>query len=504
LDQETPSNSDSRDQKTVSAAEIGDYTTRAKKGFLWILSTTVIWQIISWLLTLITARILSPADYGLLAMNETIIPYLLLVATLRLNPWIVQRREFSEKNEQAILLLTLILGMGSTVIALFAAPLLSQFYGEPNVQLPFQVVSVVFILRAVQLIPESRLRRNLRFEPIAMANLTIGVTRGVLQLYLATRGFHYWSLVIGMIYGELAMSVWLGAVAGMPRRLRIDVELCREGIKYGLAASGSTIFWIIFSTADNLIVGKLFGTEVLGFYAMAFYLAELPLSKISSVLAPILVPYFSKIRTNRSLLMRTYLKIDRSVISIVAPVLIGLAAAAGEAVPLLLGAKWMPMVTMLQVMCIVGLWRATTTTSTPLLLAEGKPQKLLAWSVLNAAVLPACFLLLGRAFGLWGIYSTWLLVYPFSGILTLLLIINSTMSISPAAYFRNLKTPLLSTLFMAALVLLVKFSSGSTLGMQIILPVEVFTGAAAYAAAHWLFFREDLMASLASLRSLGG
>ena len=221
----------------LSAEQLRQYNRLAKKGFLWLLSTTAVWQVLSWVLTLLTARMLLPEDYGLIAMNDAFFPYLMMFTTCRLDAWILQRRELSQKQEQEMFSLLLVLGMAMFAIGLAGAPLLALFYGEPRIQYPCQAAAIVFVLRALQVIPDTRLRRELCFKPIALTNLCVGVSRGILQLTLAYYGFAYWALVYGFIYSELVTAGVLVSLAGCPRKLGWNSKMYKEALRFGLAAT---------------------------------------------------------------------------------------------------------------------------------------------------------------------------------------------------------------------------------------------------------------------------
>jgi O-antigen/teichoic acid export membrane protein len=487
----------------LTAAQLRAYNARAKHAFLWLFSTTVVWQILSWLMTLWTARVLKASDYGLLAVGEAVFTYFIMLATCGLDTWLIQRGELNERTERSAFSILLLLGLTTSVLCFFAGPLFARWYHQQAIQNFFQILSVTFTIRAIQVIPEARLRRELKFKPIALCNLTVGIIRSVVQLSLAYLGFGYMSLIIGSLVKDVATATWLILAGGIPLRLSWDSKVIVEGLRFGFVTTVSTISWIIFSTADNLLVGTLFGVEVLGYYSMAFFLAELPLSKLNAFATPVLTPYFSKLRTNAIALRRSFLRSNEAIVSIVAPALCGMAVVAPELVPVVLGDKWEPMVIPLQVPCIVGLLRGVTGNTAPLLLATNNPGKLLRWSAINALVLPLCFYSLGSFFGLKGIYLSWIAVYPLTGVYLLLKVIESVIGVTPLGYFRQLRAPLIATLSMTCLCIL----SGVILRLAgvspiIILTLNILLGVAAYALSLWCFSRRRVLEIIVMLRRM--
>ena len=476
------------DSRKLSSSEIEQYTTQAKRGFFWIFSTTALWQFISWICTLLTIRVLHPEDYGLVALPDAIFPYLMMLATLRLDTWLVQTEHWTEHKQQAAQTLLIALALVSSALGLVAAPLLSTFYNAPDLLPVAQAMCLTFVPRALRVLPESRLRRELKFKPVAVGNLVVGIARGVLQVALAYLGFRYWTLIWGAIFNELALLIWMWASAGTTLRLRWDTAVFKDALSFGLSATASTVFWVIFSTADNLVVGKLFGTEMLGFYATAFMLTELPLSKLNTVLAPIMTPYYSKLRHNREELFRVFLRVNQTLVAIVAPALVGLAIVAPTMVAPVFGDQWAPMTTPLKVMCVVGVLRGLTANVSSLLFALNEPHKVLKVSGIMTLVLPASFYLLGKELEMNEIYLTWLLVYPILGPILFFSAVVEVSGIPLRKFVMNVYPPVIAVLVMAAVTFGVTAVLPAALSPWLMLGVQIVVGACSYLSAYRVFF----------------
>ena len=144
-----------------------------------------------------------------------------------------------------------------------------------------------------------------------------------------------------------------------------------------------------------------------------------------------------------------------------------------------------------------------TACSSPLLLAYGKPQKLLIWSATNALILPLCFYFFGKYFALEGVYAAWLLVYPVSGVFFLLRIVRSALKIEPAEFLLNLRTPLVSSLIMALSVALFQTTLGASLSPFLSLALKAAVGTAVYLAVlKYIFNAEDITDAIRLIKSL--
>jgi len=477
----------------IPQASTKTLTAKARTGFLWLGSTTAIWQVVSWALTLVTARLLLPEDYGLIALIETITPYLALVATLNLTTWMIQTQTFAEHQQAAMFTLVLLLGAIMTAVAFVAAPYIADFYHRPELAAPFKLVSITFLMRSVYALSDSLLRRDLNFKAISILNLVTGITRSILQLGLAYLGFGYWALVWGIVFRELVMMLSLCSIRKVKWKFEWDRDLYKQSLNFGATATLATITWIVFSTADKVIVGKLFGITILGFYSMAFYLTELPMSKINSVLRPVLLPYFSQLKAQPDELRQAFKRISSAYVGVIFPVLFGLALVAPDIVPLLLGKKWIPMIAFLQVICFASAVRVVLDLISPLLVALGRPEKEFQYNLLQALALPAAFFVLGKLLGINGIFISWLIVFPIIS-LYLLFTLKNVFQITPLEFLYNLRVPLAATSLMAVAVLLTANFSYSASNAIAHLVLKVVVGGVVYCAVYWRLGQQEIRA----------
>lgn len=384
----------------------------AKRSARTLLSSAVAWQILSWIMTLATTRLLTPKDYGIMAMGESILPHLLLLATFGLDTWLSHKVSIDEKIEGEVLSIAGSLAGFTLLIGFVATPLVSSFFGESALIWTLSATILVIAFRCIQLIPESRLRRNLKFGEISRCTLITTTFRGLTQIGLALMGAGYWSLVAGLLLKEIITAAWFVRRAGLPKPLVPSRATLREAFRFGASQSLSSVFWIIFSTADNAIVGRLFGTQTLGLYAMAFYLADIPLSKVNGTLSPLLLVYFSRLRAAAGDLANAFLRITSSTALCIVPILIFASLAGEEIVTFILGSKWVPMITSFRVFCLLGAIRGLIGNSAVVFQALGRPGQNLVAAFSNCLIMVPSFYLSAMHFGLPGLYLVWLFIYP--------------------------------------------------------------------------------------------
>ncbi len=467
-----------------------DITGKAKAAFIWVASTSVIWQLINWALTLITARILSPDDYGVAALPGTLTPYMTLIAGMRLGTWIVQRESLTEKESGEIFTLTFFLGLASASFFLFISPFIANFYERPDLTLMFQVCSIIFFAQAVLAVPDAKLRRDLKFKALSLVELIVNISQGVITLTLAWFGYGYWALIIGILFNQITRAIAIMVIGGIPKKLGLNKSLYSEGLHYGVVAASASALWIVFSTMDDIIVGKILGTEILGFYTMAFYFSQLPMTKLHIVLMPVLMPYYSRLKNDSSELNTAYLKTSRAVFAFLAPALVGLAIVSPELIPLVIGERWLPMIPALVVLCGVSVIQSMTITVHPFFNAIGKPGRALFYNSLSVIILLPLFFFGGKNYGLAGIYYAWAIGYPIIALIIFMVLKKDT-NISLQQTFLNLRAPLVALIVMASFTLSYRSIFSPESSSITLLLCTILIGVCSYTGTLWIFFKKE-------------
>ncbi len=465
---------------------------KARKALLWFASSSVIWQACSWIFTIYLARILLPEDYGVMALAGSFHPYLLILVTLRLELWLVQREEVNQRVERTAFTLIFILSSLVSLFCLTAAGEVAGFLEDERVKDVFLVMALSFIFKGASAVPEAKLKRDLNFKPIALMNLSIGFLRQVVTVILALKGYGYWALMIGQLIGDFLSAVWLNVASPVKYGFLFEKSLIKEALKFGAYTAGGLIFWAGGTKIDDLLVGKMLGANFLGFYTMAYMLAELPLSKMNAFVSSILLSYYSKLKQDSEVLLKAYLDVSRGMSLIIVPGLIGMAIVSPEMIPILIGEKWRPIVPMFQVMC--GIWSLISCVDqvSRLLLAMGRANLLFYISAINFTILGLSFYFGLSWFGEKGLYYTWLTAYP----LTVLVsgkFVNIATGIGAWRYIKNYSITFISVAVMAAVTWSYReFMLGRISDLLLLISTILVGGATYILTLRVLFYEEAL------------
>ena len=456
---------------------------RIARSLFWVVWSRGAVQLISLLSTLVVARLLTPADYGLMALAGVWTYAIALIGDLGLGAAIVQFRDLDERELNACF--WLVVGMaGIGYLALYtSAPAIASWFASPLLADVLRVAGVSLLLISLRIVPDSLLRKRLALDRVSQAEVASMLATMPVVLGMAWAGAGVWALVAGALVMPLVQGVvsfWL--VRWWPG-LQVGSRRLREILRYSLAALGARVGWVVYQQLDAVVLGKVFGEVVLGLYSMAKLLGTLPVDKISVLANQLALPIMAGLQADRGAMRASFLRGLRLVACLTVPLCVGLALMADDFVHLVLAEKWGPMVPLLRVLCVLGLIRSLDVLLPPVLFARYRAAFLFWWTGLLLLVMPFAFWAGAVWMGALGVALTWVVVYP---------IIMAWMArealreieISWTVILDQLRPVIVATLIMVAVVMIVRSTvTPADFGGRLVrLVVAAIAGGAAYAA----------------------
>ncbi|HMT20373.1 MAG TPA: lipopolysaccharide biosynthesis protein [Promineifilum sp.] len=374
---------------------------RAARGSMYMTAISFGLRPISMLLSILVARLLTPEDFGLVALAMILLNAANLITDLGMRPGIVQTKEDIEKVAYYAFVMVMAASMAlSALIWLFAPPLANVLGGGAELVPILRAMAILVTFDGLWIVPEALLRRDLRFKQRGFSQIPAELASTIIAIVMALMGFGVWSLVVGQLASELLRAILLWSyyrpwIWIKPKKW--DKEIVHGMLSFGLPSMGSGVLKIFSNQVDTWIVGRRLGPSSVGLYNKAFNLTtRLSDMLTASVFGNVLFPSYAKMQDDKARLGRAYLKSTKMVFLIIVPVSVGLAITAPLLVPVLLGPKWLAMIPIWQVFSLYGLTRPISTNSAPIFLATGQPKRNMTASlVLLATMLPLIFLLIG-------------------------------------------------------------------------------------------------------------
>lgn len=393
------------------------YRKKVLSSLAWQGSAQLVGQVLSWASTIFVIRLLDGSDYGLMAMANLFVSFILMMSDLGVGAAIVQAEELERKDLRAIQALVLMFNGVGFVLTLLAAPLMALFFEEPGLVPILWVLSVNFLLLGTYIVPQSRLMRDLRFDRKARVDVLALMASAATSLTLASLGYGVWALVGGTIAVHVMRAIgfnWVLRDALLPLW---SLERGWRFIRFGSVIVLDRFLWFLYSNMDVTIAGKLLGAELLGFYTVALTLAAIPLDKVLPVLTQVAFPAVARIQKEPERVRQNMLTAFRYANLVFLPVFWGMAWVAADAFPILLGEKWEASIVPFQIICVILPLKAIGALLPPALFGLGRPGVNVVNMAISLVLLTAGFAV-GSSRGLVGLASAWLVVYPVVFVIT--------------------------------------------------------------------------------------
>ncbi|MDQ3185264.1 MAG: lipopolysaccharide biosynthesis protein, partial [Pseudomonadota bacterium] len=384
---------------------------QALSGFRWHASAKLASQVVTWAITLVVIRLLTPEDYGLLAMSTVFVLFLGTFSEFGLSAAVIQKADVDEPLLRKVFGATLVIHFLLAALLMLAAPLIASFYAEPRVVLVIRVLSLQIILAAFEVIPNAQLQRRMEFRNRSLLDLSGAIIGSVTTLTMALAGQGVWALVVGALVGQTWRTIGMNWLAPFLHWPEFSVRGMRSLLRFGGQVTASQVLWVFFTQVDIVICGKWLGKEALGFYSVAMHLASLPNQRVLGIINQVAFPAFSRMQNDVRKVGENVLLGIRILSFFAFPLMWGISSIAHEIVQVILGAKWTPSAIPLQVLGLIMPLRMITNFVPAAIQGMGRSDILLRNAIWASVILPLAFLI-GVNWGLLGISLAWLVASP--------------------------------------------------------------------------------------------
>lgn len=387
------------------------YSQRVVRSFAWRGIAQIAGQICTWTSTLIVIRLLAPGDYGLMAMASIFISLFFVFGDLGLGAAVIQAPTLAPDQLKRLFGIVLVVNALGCAMILICAPTIATFFGEPRLVLIIQVLMINFLLVALYTLPQSQLMRDLEFGLLARVDMTAALSAASTSLLLAYLGFGVWALVGSTLISHGVKVIGLNLLRPTPLVPIFSLSSLSGLAGFGLLVTLDRLLFFMYGQVDVLIGGRFLGKEALGLYAVALSLATIPMEKILPVITQVSFAAFSQIQADLTRVQRNLLRGFRIVSLMCFPACLGMAAVAGDLVPVVLGSGWNGMIVPLQILCLVLPFKIIAALFPPALFGVGRPEV----NVRNMAISMVAMtlaMLMGVQFGVIGLCLAWLIAYP--------------------------------------------------------------------------------------------
>lgn len=461
--------------------------SKTKKGLAWSMVERFATQGVQFLFGIILARLLSPEDYGILAMPLVFLAIAQCFIDSGFSTALVRKPILTEEDLSTAFYFNIGVGIVCYIILFLTSPLIADFYNTPILSNMLKLTALATLFNPLCAVQQALLTRKIDFKTQATISLSGAIISGIMGLIMAYNGFGVWALVYQQVGGYAIRTIMFWAM-GKWRPKRI---WSRESFQYlwgfGNKMLGSALLDTTYNNIYPIVIGKYFSANDLGNYTRAQQFATLPSSNVTGVLQRVTFPVLSSIQNEDARLSKNYRRILKQSAFIIFPLMIMLSALADPLIRIVLTDKWEGCIILLQIMCFSMMWYPIHAINLNLLTVKGRSDLFFRLEVIKK-IIGISVLCITIPNGIIWMVS--------GGIITsmLSLIINTyyTGKLINVGYFKQMGDlfPILSISMLMWIAIHTSFLISSDIYVKLVLGFMV--GATMYIVCSKLFLREEL------------
>jgi len=344
------------------------------QGVLWVSLSTGSLKIINVIIGIILARLLEPEDFGLVALALIAVNFFEMFRDLGIGSALIHNKKEEDVAADTAFYIFPVFGIVFYAISYSIAPTIADFFKEEELKTIIRVLSLAFVIWSFGSLPRTLLMKDLKFKKMVIPKVLPKIGYAATAITMAFYGFGVWSLVFGRLTLEVLSVITIWHASDWRPSLKFNGRVAVMLFSFGKHVMIGSFIIFLISIVDITFIGRIWSTDMLGYYTMALSISGLFTTQIAVILSEVLFPAYSMIQDNKEKLGCAYLSTMKYLSLVIFPAAFGLMAVAWYFIKVVYGDKWLPIEDVLQILCIYGVTRAMLKTSENLYLAAGMPE----------------------------------------------------------------------------------------------------------------------------------
>jgi O-antigen/teichoic acid export membrane protein len=328
---------------------------KAARSLVWTFTQQFGNQLIGFIVSLVLARILLPAEFGLIGMIAVVVAIGNALLDGGLTKSLIRDNTCDETDFSTVFFFNVSAGILVYILVFFSAPFIADFYDQTILTDIIRVYCLTVIITSFSAVQLARLTKQMDFKTQAVIAIPAAVVGGICGIWMAYNGYGVWSLVWSSIITSAVSTLQMWWYSDWKPQLIFSRSRFSKHFNYGYKLTLSDLLNRIFNNIFLIVIGKYFSAAQVGFYTRAETMKQLPVNNISRALDKVTFPLFVSIQNDEVKLKRVYKKLMLMVVFVVSPVLIFLAVLTEPVFIFLFTEKWLPAVPYFQILCITGI-----------------------------------------------------------------------------------------------------------------------------------------------------
>lgn len=415
------------------------------KGAAWMVLFRLVDRSVGIVSTAVLARLLLPADFGLVAMAMSVIAIIELATAFSFEIALIQKKDPQREHfDTAWTLNVIVAGVGALLTAGLAYPA-AAFYGDPRLTPVMFAIGAAWFVSGFENVGTVNFRRNMDFASEFRLMATKRLIAFAVTMVAAWIFRSYWTLVVGMATGRIAGVVL--SYGMQPFRPRLRLSHSRELFSFSGWMLISNFATVLLGRVPHFVVGRAFGAHELGAYTVGAEIANLPHTELVAPINRAMFPGYSRLVGDLEAFRRTCIEATAALFLLVLPLSVGVAILADAVVRILLGAQWPQAAPIIQILAFAGAVSALTSNNMSAYLALGRPHLCSVTLLVRAGILAVALVFVSTRYGVLGVAFAELAA-AMGSLAVSVPILSSTLALPAHRYFASLWRPLLGSAMM--------------------------------------------------------
>lgn len=466
-------------------------------GMGWKFGERIIAQGISFIISIVLARILSPSEYGTIALVLVFITIANVFVSDGLGAGLIQKKDAGELEFSTMFFCSLFLCASLYGILFLCAPLISAFYNDNSLILIIRVLALQVPLSAVKTIQHAYVSKNMMFRKFFFSTLGGTVLSGIIGIIMAYNGMGVWALVAQYLVNSLVDMIVLFLTVKWRPKLKFSIKVAKNLMSYSWKLLAASLINTIYNECRALIIGKKYTDSDLAYNTKGNQFPSLFITNIDTAISSVLFPVMSLVHDDLSRLKELARRSMQTTSYLIFPLLIGLMTISETLVKVLLTEKWIGCVPYMRIACIYWIFQPCLTANNEVLKAAGRSDLCLKLEVIKKIIgfiliistMNISVLALACSNTVFALISTLINIYPMKKIINY--------------GYKDQINDLLPSLVLSVLMGVVVYFVGKIpINIIFVMLIQIFVGAVFYIGFSFVFKLKALMELITVLKNV--
>lgn len=459
-------------------------------GLKWSVISKLVVQLFSWVATFLIIRLLTPDDYGLVAIVSVLFTFITIFTVNGFVITLVKNQKIEKKTSSQLFTISFAVYLFFALVLSFFANDISNFYNDNRLENIIYLMALVTPVNSFCIIPNAVFSIEMNFKKKAICESITALGTTLVALTFAYTGFGYWSLIFANITGIIINVISVNMIQKTSYCFTSNLSGIKPLLLFATKIQFNELIWFIYNKLDAMIIGKYLGVHKLGIYNVAIEVASLPMTKVSSILNQVGLSAFSSINKDLSAAKYYLTKTLRMIALIAFPVFAGISIIADEVVLLLIGNKWGEAGPIITVFSLIFPFRMLNTVIGNFTIAMDEA-RFTVYTTLIISTFVIGAILIGVQFGLIATAFAWAIGFMFAFIIILIRVYlkfkltwNSLFSWLP---------PLYISIVMWLILWQLEYLLDERLSLFELLAVKILVGVCFIMTVYYFLFKDEIL-----------